>query len=49
MIRDNFIKARKMQNLLRIEKKVIDEIDPTTELFIDVLSNKHKLMVHLHK
>jgi len=49
MIRDNFIKARKIQNLLRIEKKVIDEIDPTTELFIDILSNKYKLMVHLHK
>lgn len=49
MLRENFIKARKMQNLLKSEKKVIDEIDPTTELFIDILSNKHKLMVHLHK
>ncbi len=49
MLRDNFIKARKMQNLLKNEKKVIDEIDPTTELFIDMLSNKYKLMVHLQK
>jgi len=49
MLRDNFIKARKMQNLLKNEKKVIDEIDPTTELFIDMLSNKYKLMIHLQK
>lgn len=32
-----------------MKKKVIDEIDSTTELFIDILSNKYKLMVHLQK
>jgi imidazolonepropionase-like amidohydrolase len=49
MIRDNFIKARKTQRLLQIGKKTTDEIEPLTEIFMDILSNKYKMMVHLHK
>src|SRR5919198_31495 len=49
MLRDNFIKARKMQRLLQIGKKISDEIEPLTEIFMDILSNKYKMMVHLHK
>ena len=49
MLRDNFIKARKTQRLLQIGKKTTDEIEPLTEIFMDILSNKYKMMVHLHK
>jgi len=48
MLRDNFIKAKKMQRILDTGKKII-EVEPLTEVFIDILSNKNKLMVHLHK
>lgn len=49
MLRENFLKARKMQRLLQMEKKVTDEVEPVTEVFMDVLSNKYKVMIHLHK
>jgi imidazolonepropionase-like amidohydrolase len=49
MLRENFIKARKMQRLLETEKKVIDEVEPLTQIFMDILSNKYKMMVHVHK
>ena len=49
MLRDNLLKARKMQRLLQMEKKVTDEVEPLTEVFMDILSNKFKMMVHLHK
>ena len=49
LLRENFIKARKVQKLLETEKKVIDEVEPLTELFMDILSNKLKMMVHVHK
>ena len=49
ILRENFIKARKMQKLLETEKKVIDEVEPLTELFMDILSNRLKMMVHVHK
>jgi imidazolonepropionase-like amidohydrolase len=49
MLRENLIKARKMQRLLQIEKKVTDEVEPLMEVFMDILSNKYKMMVHLHK
>ena len=38
-----------MQRLIEAGKKSIDEVDPTTEVFMDILSNKHTLMGHLHK
>jgi imidazolonepropionase-like amidohydrolase len=49
ILRENFIKARKMQKLLETEKKVIEEVEPLTELFMDILSNRFKMMVHVHK
>src|SRR3954451_4239998 len=49
MLRENFIKAKKIKNLLDSGKKTIDEIDPFTEVFIDILAQKHKMMVHFHK
>jgi imidazolonepropionase-like amidohydrolase len=49
MLRENFIKARKMQGLLQKEKKVIDEVDPLTEVLMDVLSGRFKMMFHVHK
>jgi imidazolonepropionase-like amidohydrolase len=45
----NFIKGKKMQRLLDAGKKIIEEVEPLTEVFIDILSNKNKLIVHLHK
>lgn len=49
MLRENFIKARKMQRLVQTEKKVVDEAEPLTEMFMDILSGKHKMMFHVHK
>lgn len=49
MLRENFNKARKMQKLIEKGNKVIDEVEPQTELFMDILSNKLKMMVHVHK
>lgn len=49
ILRENFIKARKLQKLLETEKKVIDEVEPLTELFMDILSKRLKMMVHVHK
>jgi imidazolonepropionase-like amidohydrolase len=49
MLRENFNKARKIQKLIEKGKKVIDEVEPQTELFMDILSNKLKMMVHVHK
>ena len=48
MLRENLIKARKMQHLIQMEKKVTDEVEPLTEIFMDILSKKYKMMVHLH-
>ncbi|MEM3670207.1 MAG: amidohydrolase family protein [Thermoprotei archaeon] len=49
LLRENLIKAQKTQALLKRRKKLAEEIEPMTEVFIDVLSGKTKLMVHLHK
>jgi len=49
MLRENFIKARKMQALLQEEKKAIDEVEPITEVFMDILSGRFKVMFHVHK
>ena len=49
MLRENFIKARKMQRLIQEGKKVIDEVEPITEIFLDILYGKYKMMVHVHK
>lgn len=49
ILRDNLIKAKKIQNLINRDKKDIDEVDPVTEVFMDILSNKYKVLAHLHK
>lgn len=49
MLCENFIKALKAKKLLELEKKVPAEIEPLTEVFMDILSKKFKMMVHLHK
>jgi imidazolonepropionase-like amidohydrolase len=49
MLRENLIKALKARKLLELNKKVAAEIEPLTEVFMDILSNKVKMMVHLHK
>lgn len=49
MLRENFIKARKMQALLQKEKKMLDEVEPLTEVLMDILSGKLKMMFHVHK
>src|SRR3954447_8854031 len=49
ILRENFIKAKKTKNLLDSGKKSIEEVDPLTEVFIDILDQKHRMMVHLHK
>lgn len=32
-----------------MKKKVLEEIEPLTEIFMDILCGKNKLMVHVHK
>ncbi|MGD1836833.1 MAG: amidohydrolase family protein [Nitrososphaeraceae archaeon] len=49
LLRENFLKAKKTTNLLRKKKKSIEEVDPITEIFMDILDKKRSLMVHLHK
>ena len=49
ILRDNLIKAKKLQNLVNKNKKDVDEIDPVTEVFMDIVSRKYKVMAHLHK
>jgi imidazolonepropionase-like amidohydrolase len=49
MLRENFIKAVKTKRLLEKEKKLPEEVEPLTEIFMDILGGKYKMMVHLHK
>lgn len=49
VLRDNLVKAKKIQSLINRDKKDVDEVDPITEVFIDILSKKFKLLAHLHK
>jgi imidazolonepropionase-like amidohydrolase len=49
ILRENFIKARKMQALLQKEKKAIDEVESITEVFMDILSGRFKVLFHVHK
>ena len=49
LLRETLYKAQKTSNLIRKGKKDPDEIDPLTEIFMDILSGKYKLMVHTHK
>jgi imidazolonepropionase-like amidohydrolase len=49
LLRENLIKAKKTQNLLNEGSKKRDEIDPVTEILMDVLNQKYKVMMHLHR
>lgn len=49
LLRENFSKAVKAKKLLDKKKKLPEEMEPLTEVFMDILSGKYKLMIHLHK
>ena len=49
MLREELIKARKTKVLLNKKKKLPEEVEPLTEMFIDILDGKLPLMVHVHK
>ncbi|EQD70983.1 amidohydrolase family protein, partial [mine drainage metagenome] len=49
LLRENFIKAVKTKKLLDKKKKLTEELEPLTEVFMDIISGKYKLMIHLHK
>lgn len=49
LLRENFTKAKKASNLVKSGKKTMDEIEPLQEIFMDILSGKYKMMVHLHR
>ena len=49
LLRERFLKASKSINLMNIQKKVQDELEPLDEIFIDILKKKLPLMVHLHR
>ena len=49
ILKENLIRAKKARVLLRRRKKVREEIDPITEIFMDVIEGKERLMVHVHK
>lgn len=49
LLRERFIKARKLISLLEAGKKMEDEIEPLDEVFMKILKGEDKLMVHLHR
>ena len=49
MLREELLKAKKTKALLKKKKKIKEEIEPLTEIFIDILDKKLPLMVHVHK
>jgi imidazolonepropionase-like amidohydrolase len=49
LLRENLIKAKKTQNLLNEGSKKRDEIDSVTEVLMDILNQKYKVMMHLHR
>ncbi len=49
MLHENLINALKAKKLMEMEKKVAAEMEPLTEVFIDILSKKLKMTVHIHK
>jgi len=44
-----FVKSKKNAAPAADKKKVTNEVEPLTEVFMDILSNKYKMMIHLHK
>ena len=49
LLRERFIKARKLLSLLDAGKKVQDEVEPLDEVFMRILKGEEKLMTHLHR
>ncbi len=49
MLREELLKAKKAMALLEKKKKELEEIEPLTEIFIEILRGKLPLMVHVHK
>ncbi len=49
LLRERFIKARKLLSLLDVGKKVQDEVEPLDEVFMRILKGEEKLMTHLHR
>ena len=49
MLREQLLKAKKTKVLLKKKKKIREEIEPLTEIFMDILDGKLPLMVHVHK
>ncbi len=49
MLREELLKAKKTKALLKKKKKIKEEVEPLTEIFIDILDKKLPLMVHVHK
>ncbi len=49
MLREELLKAKKAMALLEKKKKEPEEIEPLTEIFIEILKGKVPLMVHVHK
>lgn len=49
ILREHLLKARKLQNLIDKNKKDLDEVDPLSEIFLDMLSKRLSVLVHLHK
>ena len=49
LLREQLIKAQKTKALLKKRKKMKEEVEPLTEIFMDILDGKMPLMVHVHK
>ncbi len=49
MLREELLKAQKTKALLKKKKKIKEEVEPLTDIFIDILDGKMPLMVHVHK
>ncbi|HEC81898.1 MAG TPA: imidazolonepropionase [Thermoplasmatales archaeon] len=49
LLREELIKARKTKALLKKKKKEPEEVEPLTDMFMDILDGKLPLMVHVHK
>jgi imidazolonepropionase-like amidohydrolase len=45
---NNLIKAKKTSKFIKKQQDV-DETDPVTEVFLDVISKKYKVLAHSHK
>ncbi len=49
LLREQLLKARKMKALLKKRKKIKEEVEPLTEIFMEILDGNTPLMVHAHK